>query len=250
MLFTLSCRKVEQPKPAAPAVPMVEADVYTFSTTSLPDKRNWLSAVVVSGTKARLTDELDRWRLFDLEANSVTFVNDVEKTFRTETLQSLVRQKSIAERQKMPPDLPRVILARGEGVQVVAGRRVLQYVVQAGSFRREMWFSEEPYIHERLFPLITLSEPIGGPYPAAIASLHRSLAGMRGYPLLEKTTVVYGSKQTVVERRLARVDHKPVPLSLVRIPADYRDTTPVTAPAAGRPSAASRPSGRSTREAE
>jgi hypothetical protein len=195
---------------------------------------------------------VDRWRLFDLEQNNVTFVDDVRKTTLTRTLQELVREKNTLGRQPMPPTFPRLLLGRTQEKRSHLGREVAAYVVESGSYRRELWISQQPFIDERLFALATLSEPAGGAYPSAMASLHRSLAGITGYPLIDVTTLTYGAKEMKVERQLQKVESKPVPESLIQIPKDYRDLTPppATAPASGRPRVASPPSNRSARATE
>lgn len=229
---------------------MVEAQVLTFrNVVDHDEKREHVSSLVVAGQKARFTDEIDRWRLFLIDRSEVVFVDDVRQTFETKSLQALIREKQLLGREATPSLVPRVVLARGGAGETILGYETTEYAVEMGNYRRELLVSTRPLIDERFFALAILSEPLGGPHRAPAASLHRSLAGLTGYPVVDRTTFSFGNRRWQSERRLEKIEKKRVPQSLLEIPSNYRDVTP-KAPAAGRPGAASPPSGRSTRATE
>src|SRR5436190_938283 len=118
LLLVLVCITCKQPPPqtAAPAAgPQVNATVVTIRTTIEPDKKTYTHAIVIANGVARSTSELDQWRLFDTKSKSVTFVDDIAKTTRTESFESLLKshRAKLAESMLRTPDGYRVVRVSG-----------------------------------------------------------------------------------------------------------------------------------------
>src|SRR5262245_43253690 len=111
-------------KPAQPAVrePQMRATVVTIRTTIQPDNKTFTHTIVIANDRARSTDELDFWRLFDTKANTVTFVDDATKTVRTETFDLLLKKHRQAIRADLPSHYPRARVTRTDkGVLIEVG---------------------------------------------------------------------------------------------------------------------------------
>src|SRR5205814_2157903 len=84
-------------------------------------------AVIANG-RARSGDELDAWRLFDLANGRVTFVSDVERTYRTVPLAQLEKDLRGALDDPLPADLPRAQIAATKATKTLQGVAAAQSV--------------------------------------------------------------------------------------------------------------------------
>lgn len=242
------CKRVER-KAAALREPQVPATVYTIRTYLPKENRSTVHQLVVAGERARFTNEIDRWRLFDLKQRTVTFVDDVAKTFRTSTFDDLVAKKRAALRPQPDADSPRAALSAPGSTARIAGVDAKQYVVTVGGYRRELWISDNRSLPRDLFPLMIASEPPRGSHAAIMHDAFEAMLPLRGFLVAEHSKLDAGESTLEMDRRLEKIEQKNVAESLVTIPRDYRDVTP-RAPAAGRPSAGSPQRGRSVPGAE
>ncbi|HEX6640539.1 MAG TPA: hypothetical protein VF215_05470, partial [Thermoanaerobaculia bacterium] len=104
LAIVIAC-KPSSPSPASSkaAGPTVRATVVTIRTTTKPEQRTTTQTLVIAGDRARDTSEQDVWRLYDTKANTVTFVDDVARTIRTQPLQELIAQRRAATKGALPP---------------------------------------------------------------------------------------------------------------------------------------------------
>src|SRR5687768_16559441 len=90
-LLTLSgCNKSSVQSVKSAARDETPATVVTIRTTLTPSNRNSTHTIVIGPSLARSTDESGTWRLYDFKQGRVTFVDDIDKSFRTESLQPLM----------------------------------------------------------------------------------------------------------------------------------------------------------------
>lgn len=245
----LSCnRPAPQQKRPAEAVPMIEADVLTMRTVTSPQKRERLGNIVVAEGKVRYADELDTWRLLDLEKNSVTFVDVVGESYRTVPLEVLAAEKRSKSAMPLPSFIKTATITSTGSSEKINGVEAVEWVVSMGEYRRELWLSAQPLIHPRFLALSVGSEELGGNYAAAMAPVHIKMMAMEGFPLRELITFPSGNTTMTLERRLEKRGKQRVPRALIEIPARFKDLTKGSAD--GRPDGASPPSGQGTREAE
>ena len=86
LCFLAACRAPQKPAPkAAAAQPQISATVVTIQTTIQPGNKSFTNALVIAGDRARSMDELDRWRMYDIKKNEVTFVDDITHTAQTKS---------------------------------------------------------------------------------------------------------------------------------------------------------------------
>jgi len=229
MALCISCKRApQQPQPGKPAAagPQLEATVVTIRTTVAPENKTHEHTLVIAGDRARSTGEHDVWRLFDLKANRVTFVDDVAKTIRTEPLTALVQRRGAALAGALPPHYPRATLARSTERKALQGVNAQQVVIASGEYRRELWFGDHPQIPDALFAMMHASDLPSSPLAPMMREVDDALDSERGFPLSDRTEVPMGNDKLVVERTVTSVTRRPVPESLFALPRDYADVTP------------------------
>lgn len=217
-----SCEGAPQVKVDGENVPSVEARVLTIRV-NIPEERAFTTSFIVAGTKVRLGSEADRWRLFDLETGSVTFVDDVERTYRTESLGELVRRRRAALRRPLPDGLPRATITKTGASRSFNEIPAEHYLIQLGGYKREVWLSRQPLIDPRFFAMLIASEPIDPESAPAMVNVDVELSRLQGFPVFDRSEMPFGEGSLVIERLLMSVETRRVPRSWIEIPGDYRD---------------------------
>ena len=218
-----------EPKPARPgAGPQVAATIVSIRATV--DGKVTSHEVVIANGRARNTVEKDVWRLYDVKARTVTFVDDVDRTVRTEPFPSLAgkRQKTMAA--TLPAHFPRATLTRG-ATKTILGVPAQAHVIEAGAYRRELWLARHAAIPEDLFAMMVASDAASSPAAAMMRSVDAELLRAKGFPLVDRAEVPIGNTTTVVERTVAAIASRQVPEAMLAVPSGYRDLTPKPQPA-------------------
>lgn len=105
-MICAACKRApETVAPSKEPGAQTQATVMRIHTTIGDDTS--LHTIVIAGDKARVLSELDTWRLFDLKAKTVTYVDDISKTTRTESLDSLLRSRQATLAAALPAHYPR-----------------------------------------------------------------------------------------------------------------------------------------------
>lgn len=226
LLVCVSCKPAPQrPAPTA-AGPTVRATVITIRTTLLPEKRTFYTQLVVAGDRVRNTAEHDAWRLYDTKAKSVTFVDDVAKTIRTEPLAAIVKRRQSSLATELPAHFPHARIAHGGATRTIQGVRAEQSVIEAGAYRRELWLAEHPSIPRDLFAMMHASEAPSTPLAPMMREVDAAILAMHGFPLADHAEVAYGKTKMVIDRAVVGITQKDEQESLVTIPKGYRDLSP------------------------
>ena len=119
--------------------PTVPATVITIQTSLQPQNRSITHSIVIADNHARSDNELDRWRLFDLEKNTITYVDDLAKTYYT---------------------LPFKPVKRGAGVlpsganRMIQGIDAAQFVIRIGGYQRQLWIGQPRSVPVQLFGMM------------------------------------------------------------------------------------------------
>jgi hypothetical protein len=180
--------KAEVKKPAAAvAVPQVRATVITIETKVQPDNKTFTHSIVIAGNKARSLDELDHWRLFDLKANTITFVDDIAKSYRIEPFAPEKRMEAIEATRQTEP---------------LQGVVATLWTARAGGYARQLWIGNHPAIPPQLFSMMTGIQ-------------------LQGFPLAEHAELPYSNRKLVVDKTVTRIESKDVPASLFEIGRAY-----------------------------
>jgi hypothetical protein len=238
VLFFLVCISC---KPSAPAPkkgaaePQLHATVVTIQTSTEPAKKTTAHTLVIANGRARSGDELDHWRLFDLTKNSVTFVDDIEKTFRTVDVPAAMKSRGAALALTIPDGMPRATFAPTGAKKVVAGVEASQAVIRLGGYQRQLWIGNHPAIPAQLFAAMQATQPVTTPLAPVARASDEALMNVRGFPLVDHSELPFGNGKLVVDKQVIKVEQRDVPQSLLNVPASYKDVTPrPTTPTASR----------------
>lgn len=226
--------------------PTVRATVITVQTTLQPADRTTAHAVFIAGSKARSTDDAETWRLYDTGAKTVTFVNDLDRTWRTESMANLLSRRRGVLRRPVDRELPRARFEATGAQRDILGVRATQSVIRLGGYQRELWFAQHPLIPDDLHVMMHASGETSTRLAAIVAEADEGLTSARGFPLVDRAELPYGKSKMTVDRVVTAIQQKDIASSLFQVPPGYEE---IKAPAARRPPASSRPPGRKAPEA-
>ncbi|HYI07427.1 MAG TPA: hypothetical protein VEK57_00025 [Thermoanaerobaculia bacterium] len=236
VLLGTACKKpAPQPGKPAAAGPQVRATVVTLKTTLQPGDKTFTRTLVIAGKRARNTGEQDVWHFYDTEANTITFVDDVAKTFRTEPLASIARQRRTSLARSLPSHYPELTLKRTGKKRSIQNVTAEQSVIEAGAYKRELWLADHPAIPRTLFALMHAAEGPVGPLAPMMKDADEALLNTRGFPLLDHAEIAFGRQKMMVERSVVSIGQQEVGESVLAVPKGYRDVTPKPAGAKKRP---------------
>ena len=228
LALTVACDKAPKPGAKPGAGPQFNATVVSIRTTIGDKTTN--HDIVISEGRARSTAEQDIWRLYDTKAGTVTTVDDLEKTVRTEPLASLLARRRKTFATAIPSHYPRATLTFGERKPIL-GTNAQETVIKLGAYRRELWIGEHPSIPDELFALMLAADVPSSPLSPMMQRVDEELLRVRGFPLADRTETPMGEGKNVIERTVTAVGQRAVSESLLKIPRDYKDVTPKPAPA-------------------
>lgn len=247
LIAVAACAPRNIPARGGPAEPQVAATVVTIETRLQPQDKIFRHSIVIGGGRARSEDEVDRWRLFDLQHNQVTFVDDIARTFRTEPADSLMGRRRAAAKGPLPEGVPHAELVNTGAKRVIGGVEATQMLIRAGGYQRELWIGTPPSVPPNLFAMMFGTDAATSKYEPMMRDADEALLGMQGFPLADHAELPYGNEKLVVDRNVVKIEQRNVPASLLNVRAGYRE---ITEPAASPPPASSPPRDRSTPGAE
>ncbi|MFN2441831.1 MAG: DUF4412 domain-containing protein [Thermoanaerobaculia bacterium] len=205
--------------------PTVEAKVLTIRESHHPPTRAFLSPIVVFGSKVRIGTDLDQWRLFDLEAQTVTWVDEIARTYRTVSAADLARRRQRQLRTAVPGGIP-LIEGGSTGLEAeLEGVAAEQWLMKLGGYEREIWLSKEPLAGSGFLRMWLTSEPISEPYAGVMRNVDGALMRQDGFPVYERTAFTWEGGAMVSRRRLVSIETRQVSASLFEIPSDYLDVS-------------------------
>jgi len=242
-LALLSCSSEAPEAPPASRQPATTlATVITLRSVTRPDARVRRHDLLIANGRVRSTDEVDRWRLFDVGAKTVTTVDDVARTFETRSLATILDEKTrqIETAPRVPAE---ATVHADEGVETIDGYPSRHVVVEMGPFERDLWITDALPIDPGFFALYSLAEPLDPNGIRSMRSVLDALGKMRGFPAVDRIRLDMGDRTVEIETRVESVGRKAIPIDWLRIPADYRDLD-VNAPPGEPPTTTSHASGR------
>lgn len=239
-VLCVTCKPApQQPGKPAAAGPQTRATVVTVRTVLEPAKRTYTQTLVVAGGRARNTAEQDTWRLYDTKARTVTFVDDVAQTYRTESFEQLLKSRRAKTAGSLPVPLAPARFSTTAETRALQGVQARKSVIELGAYRRELWIAPHPAIPDELYAMMQLSEPAASPLAPMHRAVDEAVAKVRGFPLVDHAEIAYGKTKHVVDRTVLSIAQKDVSEMLLAVPQDYKDVTrkPATARSASRPPA-------------
>lgn len=246
----LACSEPELPLPRLirpmSRGPRVQAKVLSIRTNMSGKPHGFRHLIVHANHRVRIGNEVGSWRLFDLTARTVTTVDEVTRTYRTDSLSTIVRK----HRQVLATPIPDLI--KPAAVEILPEPTswnsipIQRYRIRLGGYRRELWMSTTPILPEPFWVLYLATEPLEGPYAGILQKANGLLLQSTGFPVVDRSDMEYDGKMLVIEKVLEKVDHRAVPASWLEIPRGYQNLSPATKPGVDPRPASSRPSGRNT----
>jgi hypothetical protein len=222
----LGCKPPAKPHPSAPSGPQAKATVLTITTVMQPGPRTYTHTLVIAGNRARSGDELDHWRLFDLGKGEVTFVDDIARTYRRQSLESLVAERHDADAEPLPDTLPRAQFNVTDNSRTLQGVPAKQSVVKLGGYQRQLWIGSHPLIPQGLFAMMEASRPIAATAAGVGRAMDDALLDVHGFPLAEHAELPYGNQKLVLDRSVTKIEQRNVAASWLNVRPDYKDVTP------------------------
>jgi hypothetical protein len=217
LVICTSCKQPAPRKSAVPAAgPQTRATVVTIRTTIQPDNKTHTHTLVIANNQARSTDELDQWRLYDTRAKTVTFVDDVAKTTRTESFDALLKKHREALAAQLPGHYPRAYV-KNDGAELH---------IEVGNYRRRLKLAEQRAIPAELFAMMQASDGQTSPLAPMMRAASDALIRTRAFPMTDHSELPYGNQKLVVDRAVVSIAEQNVPAALLRVPPGYRDLTP------------------------
>ncbi len=225
LIALIACKPAAPPAPKRPAapVPQTRATVLTIETAVQPGNKTTSHTLVIAGGRARSSDELDSWRLFDLNNDTVTFVDDVARTFRTVSGKELAKRRRGALDDPLPDSLPRAQFAATGAKKPLQGVTATRSVVRLGGYTHELWIGQHPLIPPQLYAMIVASASPSSPLVPVMKNVDAELMKVRGFPLAEHSELVYGDKKMTVDKQVVKIEFADVPQSWLSVRSDYKN---------------------------
>lgn len=207
---------------ATPAGPTVRATVITIRTTTQPGDKTATHELLVANGRARSTDEIDEWRLFDLQANRVTFVDDIAQTYRMAEVPALAKTRRAALAAPLPAEVPRAQFTVTGMKKSLQGVQATQSLVKAGNYTRELWIGAHPAIPRGLYAaMMAARQPSSNIEPMARA-VDEALLAVEGFPLADHSELPLGKGTMTVDREVVSIGAREVPAAMFEVPRGYK----------------------------
>jgi hypothetical protein len=225
LILVAACQR--QPKPAPrPAVnePRIRATVVTIQTAMPP--KVWTHTIVIANDRARSSDEVDEWRLFDFKEKRVTFVDDLSKTFRSVPFAEVVALHRAALARALPEGMPRGQFVTGGAVKTLQGVPAKQSMIRIGAYQRELWIASHPLIPPDLFAIMQASEPVSSPLAGVMRAAGEALLNVQGFPLADHAELPYENRKLVVDSTVVKIEQRDVPAAWLNVSSAYKEVKP------------------------
>ncbi|MBV9494009.1 MAG: hypothetical protein JOZ54_07165 [Acidobacteria bacterium] len=210
---------------ATPQGPTVRATVIAIRTTMQPGDKTSTHEVLVANDRARSMDEIDAWRLFDLKANRVTFVDDIAKTYRSVDVPSLAKARRETLAKPLPSEIPHATFTVTENRKPLQGVEAKQSLVKAGGYTRELWIGQHPAIPRGLYAAMRAAQQPSSTIEPMTRAVEEALLGVDGFPLAEHAELPFGNAKMTVDREVVSVGTRDVPSALLEVPGGYKQLT-------------------------
>jgi hypothetical protein len=233
LLFLVACAPPSR-APIPSNEPAVRATVVTIQTTIQPANKTYTHTLFIANNRARSGDEVDEWRLFDFAQKSVTFVDDLAKTYRSESFAGVAARHRSAVARDLPDGIPRAQFVVTGAEKTMQGVSAKESIIRLGAYQRSLWVASHPLIPEGLFAMLQASEPVSSPLAGVMRSAEEAMLEVKGFPIADHAELPYDNQKMVVDNTVVKIEQREVPASWLNVRSDYRDLTPFTAPSGHR----------------
>ena len=200
----------------------IHATVITIRTTIQPANKIYTHTIFIANDRARSGDEVDEWRLFDFARKTVTFVDDLGRTYRNEPFADVVTSHQARLTQDLPDGIPRAQFSVTGAQKTLQGVLARQSVIHLGAYRRELWIASHPLVPEGLFAMLQASEPVSSPLDGVMRAVDAALLEVKGFPIEDHAELPYENQVLVVDNTVVKIEQRDVPASWLNVRSDYK----------------------------
>ena len=218
-----------QPVPAARPTahePKVRATVVTIRTTIQPANKTYVHTLVIANDRVRSSDEVDEWRLFDFKEKSVTFVDDLAKTYRSVPFAKIVASHRAALARPLPDGMPHAQFVTSGAQKTLQGVAAKQSMIRFGAYQRELWIAVHPLIPADLFAIMQASGAVSSPLAGAMRQADEGLLNVKGFPLADHAELPYEKTKLVVDNAVVRIEQRDIPAGWLNVSGTYKEVRP------------------------
>ena len=233
ILLLAACNRPSHP-PAQSNEPKIHATVVTIRTTIQPANKTYTHKLFIANDRVRSGDEVDEWRLFDFAEKRVTFVDDVTKSYRSESFEDVEKAHRAAVARSSPDGMPRAQFSVTGAQKTLQGVTARQSIIRLGAYQRELWIASHPLIPQGLFAMLQASDTASSPLAGMMRAVDDALLEVKGFPLADHAELPFENQKLVVDNEVVKIEQRDVPASWLNVSADYKERKPVTAPSANR----------------
>ena len=228
IVFLAACNRPSG-KPARPAAsgPKIHAIIVTIQTTMSPSPKTWTHTIVIANDRARSSDEVDEWRLFDFKEKSVTFVDDLSKTYRKVSFDGVEAAHRASIAQPLPEGMSRAQFVVGSAEKSFQGVVAKQSTIRIGAYQRELWIASHPLIPQGLFAIMQASDPASPPLAGVMRQADEALIEIKGFPMSDHAELPYEKRKLVVDNQVVKIEKGEVAASWLNVDGSYKEVQPV-----------------------
>jgi hypothetical protein len=223
LALALSCREPAPPPPPPP--PTVAATVLVYETSVAPENRTFRWQVLTDGTRVRFGDDAESWRLFDMAARTVTFVDETRRSWRSRSFDDVLAARGALLETPLPDATPRARVSE-EPLGVAEGREVIGIRVEAGGYRRLLVVSKAPMLPAGSLALKWATDPLEPTNAGMLRDFLPALLGKEGTTVSDRNELTWEGGSMSVETKLVSVRPNIVPKSIFEVPAGFRRAEP------------------------
>jgi hypothetical protein len=227
IVFLAACNRPPV-KPVRPVAnePKIRAVVVTIQTTMPPSPKTWTHTIVIANDRARSSDELDEWRLFDFKEKTVTFVDDLSKTYRRVSFDDVEAAHRASLSQPLPEGMPHAQFIVGTAEKTLQGVVAKQSTVRIGAYQRELWIASHPLIPQGLFAIMQASAPASSPLAGVMRQADEALMEIKGFPMSDHAELPYEKRRLVVDNEVVKIEQSDVAASWLNVNRAYKEIAP------------------------
>ncbi len=227
IVFLAACNRPPA-KPTRPAAsgPKIHAIIVTIQTTMPPSPKTWTHTIVIANDRARSSDEVDEWRLFDFKEKSVTFVDDLSKTYRKVSFADVEAAHRASLSQPLPEGMPHAQFVVGNAQKTVQGVVAKRSTIRIGAYQRELWIASHPLIPQGLFAIMQASEPVSSPLAGVMHQADEALIEVKGFPMSDHAELPYEKRKLVVDNEVVKIEKGEVAASRLKADGSYKEVAP------------------------
>lgn len=199
VILLASCRGSEVPatttSSAAPP-DRVQMLMLTYETVFEPDTRTMRFQISSDGSRVRLGNEAEQWRLFDTTKGTITFVDEIAKTARTVTYDQALTERTALIAQSVSETTPDASVVDGPG-EPDRGHPTRKVSISVGNFKRDLILSEQTLLPSQFFAMKIVTDPMDPKHAGIMRDVMPTLLRQTGTLISEINVLTFSEGETV-----------------------------------------------------